>query len=88
MALMRMYTVYIIRSESTDKYYVGFTSDIEDRLKHHNSGATKSTKGRGLWKVVYREEYVNKQDAWLRERQIKKYKGGNAFKKLIFGEVA
>jgi len=36
---------------------------------------------------VYQEEFIAKEDAWLREKQIKKYKGGNAFKKLISGEV-
>ena len=85
---MCMYTVYIIKSESTNKYYVGFTSDIENRLRHHNSGATTSTKGKGPWKLVYQEKSIDKKSAWLRERQIKKFKGGNAFKKLVIGGFA
>ncbi len=83
-----MFTVYIIYNVITHKYYIGFTSDIEDRLRHHNSGATRSTKGKGYWIVVYQEHFINKKEAWLRERQIKKYKGGNAFKKLIVGGFA
>ena len=86
-----MFTVYIIKSEPSGRYYVGFTSNIDDRLKHHNSNATKSTKGKGPWKLVYQEQFSEKRAAWLREREIKSYKGGNAFKKLInhcYGEVA
>ena len=31
-----MYFVYILYSESADKFYVGYTSDINLRLKQHN----------------------------------------------------
>jgi len=78
-----MYTVYIIESLSNGRYYIGVTSDLTQRLRHHNSGANKSTKNRGPWITVYSETFTDKKDAWLREQQIKKYKGGEAFKKLL-----
>lgn len=78
-----MFTVYIIQSKSSGRYYIGFTSDMNSRLIQHNSGANKSTKGRGPWAVVHTELFEDKKSAWLRERQIKSYKGGEAFKKLI-----
>ena len=78
-----MYVVYVLYSKKTDKYYIGFTANLIDRLKHHNSGATKSTKTGRPWFVVYKEKIPDKRSAWLRERQIKKYKGGEAFKVLI-----
>jgi putative endonuclease len=81
-----MYTVYIIESITNKKRYVGVTSDIDNRLRHHNSGANRSTKNKGPWKVIHTETYESKETAWLRERKIKSYKGGVAFKKLI-GEV-
>ncbi|HUY69712.1 MAG TPA: GIY-YIG nuclease family protein [Candidatus Tyrphobacter sp.] len=82
------YYVYIIQSKKTGRYYIGLTSDIEERLRHHNSGANKSTKGRGPWVLIHKELYKTKREAWERERQIKSYKGGEAFKKLIDGGVA
>lgn len=83
-----MYSVYILKSTTTGKYYIGMTENIERRLKEHNSGKTTSTKGRGPWEIAYREECADRASAWKRERQIKSYKGGEAFKKLLPGEVA
>ena len=83
-----MYTVYIIQGQKNDRYYVGYTDNLEDRLRHHNSGATRSTKIGRPWKVVYYEACQDKRVAWLRERQIKSYKGGQALKKLVRGGVA
>lgn len=85
-----MYYVYIIKSQNHSRYYTGYTNNITDRLEHHNSGATKSTKPYRPWILVYTEQFKNKKLAWLREKQIKKFKGGEAFKKLVnsHGEVA
>lgn len=83
-----MFYVYIIQSSKDGKYYIGFTSDIEKRLVWHNSGRNRSTKCRLPFKLIYKETFHNKKDALKRERQIKAYKGGNAFKKLIIGGVA
>ena len=86
-----MFVVYIIKSEKNDKYYTGFTTDLQKRLKYHNTRKNKSTKQGIPWKLVRQECFDNKRGAWLRERQIKSYKGGEAFKKLIKlnqGEVA
>ena len=81
-----MYYVYIIKNES-GRFYIGMTSNIVERLRHHNSGANRSTKNKGPWKIVYSEEFEDKKSAFFRERKIKSYKGGDAFKKLI-GEIA
>ena len=77
-----LYYVYIIQSQSSKRYYIGVTSDVAQRIRHHNSGANASTKNKGSWFLVYKEIFRDKKLAWKRERQIKKYKGGEAFKKL------
>lgn len=78
-----MYSVYIIRSLKSQKYYTGVTSNLEQRIHKHNHHSTKSTKNYNDWKLVYKEDFEDKKSAWKREKQIKKYKGGEAFKKLV-----
>jgi len=78
-----MYYVYILKSESNGKYYIGYTSNLNQRISNHNSGKNVSTKPGIPWKIMYSEKFEDKKLAWLRERQIKSYKGGEAFKKLV-----
>ena len=78
-----MFYVYILKSQKTGKYYIGYTSDLEKRLRYHNAGKNRSTIGGAPWKVVRQEKYETKGRAWLRERQVKSYKGGEAFQKLV-----
>ena len=49
----------------------------------HNSGKHRSTKWRVPFKLVHVEAFENKREALKQEKQIKSYKGGEAFKKLI-----
>ena len=78
-----MYKVYIIKSINKDKYYVGFTKNLKNRLKRHNSGSVRSTKSYRPWKTVYSEEYDNKTEARKRELQIKSWKSKTSIEKLI-----
>ena len=57
-------------------------------MRSHNNSENISTKSGIPWKIVYSEKYKDKKSAWLRERQIKSYKGGKAFKKLIQSEAS
>jgi len=66
-----MFTVYILFSNSLDKFYVGFTNDIERRLLEHNRKKGKYTDAGIPWILVYREEYELKSEAMSREKQIK-----------------
>lgn len=77
-----MYYVYILENLA-DIHYIGSTSDLNKRLYKHNTGGSKWTRKRGPWKIIYSEELLSKQEALIREKQIKSYKGGEAFKKLI-----
>ncbi len=78
-----MYYVYILRSKKTGKYYVGYTRNISDRLKYHNSGKTRSLVKHVPLEVIKIEEHPFYEDARRREKQIKKYKSGEAFEKLL-----
>jgi len=75
--------VYIIYSESKDKYYVGYTANIEERLEKHNLGATPSTRHGIPWELVYSEEFPTKKLAITRENQIKKKKSRSYIEYLV-----
>ena len=65
--------VYIIGSFKVKKLttYVGWTNNIDERLKRHNSSkGAKSTKGR-QWELIYYEEYNSKSEALKREYELK-----------------
>ncbi|MBN2437453.1 MAG: GIY-YIG nuclease family protein [Deltaproteobacteria bacterium] len=70
------YWVYIIRSESTGRYYCGQSSDPERRLRQHNDPdyeLSKTTKRfDGPWMFVWSQECASRSDAMILERKIKK----------------
>jgi putative endonuclease len=80
--LKRMFTVYAIRSEVDGRIYVGFSVDIERRLKEHNSGKTKSTKGFRPWKIFYSENCIDRKSARIREVYLKSGIGKEFLKRL------
>ena len=63
--------VYLLKSLQTDKFYLGWTTDLKRRVAEHNSGKSYYTKFRGPWKLVYYEIYKNVNDAKKRERTLK-----------------
>ncbi len=87
------YFVYILKSLKSGRYYIGSTSDLEDRIKRHQENRSKSTKGRGPWELVYTEEYDTRSEGVRREHQLKKYKS-HTFLEIIIkhrflqGEIA
>ena len=79
-----MYFVYLIVSKNINRTisYVGYTNDINRRLKsHNNSRGAKFTRGR-KWKLAYYKGYDNKIVAMKEEYKLKKnYKLRNKIKK-------
>ena len=68
------YFVYLIGNYKKSKVttYVGYTNNLNNRLKLHNSGkGAKFTRGR-IWKLLYSEKFKTKKEAILRECYIKK----------------
>jgi putative endonuclease len=85
MGFFMAHWVYILQSLKDNRYYIGETSDVEKRLSFHNEGKQRSTRKRIPFKIIYTEEYTSRVQALKRERQIKSWKGGLQFKKLING---
>ncbi|HNY04534.1 MAG TPA: GIY-YIG nuclease family protein [Candidatus Woesebacteria bacterium] len=68
-----MYFVYILEC-SDGTLYTGITSDLERRIKEHNSSkfGARYTKARRPVKVVYSKEFANRSAASIEEARIKK----------------
>ena len=77
--------VYILQSLKDNRYYIGETSNADERVLFHNSGRQRSTRNRIPFRLILVEEYPNKKEALKREKQIKSWKGGQAFQNLIGG---
>jgi putative endonuclease len=69
-----MYTVYILHSDSLDKFYVGYTNDLTRRLSEHNRHKGKFTDAGIPWKIVHSEIFSTKKEAMSREKFIKSRK--------------
>lgn len=74
------YYVYILQSEKDKMFYVGYTKDLDNRIRLHNSGQVSSTKTRRPFKIVYYEACFNQQDATHKEKYLKTSWGKNILK--------
>jgi putative endonuclease len=81
-----MFYVYILKSIITGRFYIGVTNNLEKRLRNHNKGGTRSTKPFKPWKIVYKEEFIDKYKAYKREFYLKSPKGFLE-KKSIFSKL-
>ena len=71
-----MFIVYVLYSKEYNKIYIGFTSNLEQRLLSHNSLGKKGwTIKFRPWHLVYKEEFITKPDAMKREKELKTAKG-------------
>ena len=69
-----MFYIYIIYSVSLDKYYIGYTQDVVMRINQHNEGISTFTSKAKDWVLMYTESYSTRNEASIRERNIKKKK--------------
>ena len=75
------YYVYILQSKiATDRFYIGFTENIENRLKDHNSGKNSHTAEFKPWRIKTAIAFTDRQKAMDFERYLKT-KSGRAFAK-------
>ena len=71
-----MFVVYVLYSKQFDKIYIGYTSNMEQRLLAHNELETKGfTRRYRPLEILYTETYSEKREAMKREKQLKTAKG-------------
>jgi putative endonuclease len=82
-----MFTVYVLYSDQFDKIYIGFTSDVEQRLLSHNHLATKGwTIKFRPWRIVHTETFDTKKQAMQREKALKSAKGREFIRKKLLAQ--
>jgi putative endonuclease len=79
-----MQYVYILRSLRDGNLYIGCTNDIRRRFKEHNGGKIDSTMERVPFELLFYESFINKKEAFARERWFKTGFGRNHIKKMLF----
>ncbi len=63
-----MFKVYVLYSPNHRKIYVGYTSDLQNRMDSHNIYSKKGyTPKFRPWEILFTEDYETKQEALKRE---------------------
>ncbi|HZW60789.1 MAG TPA: GIY-YIG nuclease family protein [Candidatus Babeliales bacterium] len=76
-----MYYVYLLRSiQDPSKKYIGYTTDIEQRIAAHNSGGSVHTQKYRPWQLITYIAFDCEKKALEFEKYIK-VGSGNAFAK-------
>jgi len=78
-----MYYTYVLKSQRDKKLYVGYSSDLKNRLKQHQRGEVESTKHRQPLDLIFYEAFEDKRDAQRREKYFKTEKGKSSLKQMI-----
>jgi putative endonuclease len=66
-----MYTVYILYSEKSKKFYKGQTNNLPDRMRRHNARYEKATASGVPWKLIWATQKETRSDALKLEKKLK-----------------
>jgi putative endonuclease len=79
---MNFYT-YVIYSKKFNRFYKGHCQDLNDRIKQHNQGQTRSTRPFIPWELILHETFNTREEAIKREKYLKTAAGRRFLKKFI-----
>jgi putative endonuclease len=78
-----VFYLYVLRSESDDGFYLGYSRNLPARVRAHRAGENFATSHRGPWKLIYYQAYVNDADALGREPYLKSGAGRRFLKSQL-----
>ncbi|NDV15563.1 GIY-YIG nuclease family protein [Muricauda sp. TY007] len=78
-----MFYTYALNSLKRNYIYVGITSDIERRIREHNSGKNKTTRPYRPFVLIFRKEFKTRLEARAEEKKLKSGYGKEFLKDLI-----
>jgi putative endonuclease len=65
------YTTYVLFSQTSGLHYIGFTSDLNQRLLSHNELGKGWTARYRPWRIIFTKEFQTKQEAMVFEKWLK-----------------
>ena len=68
-----MFYVYVLKGLVKNRYYIGYTNDINSRLRKHNNGDVRSTRKFRPWMLLGFEVYEKRNEARWREHELKNH---------------
>jgi putative endonuclease len=87
---VQVFYLYILYSSSSDKYYVGYTSDFRRRILEHNDiseGKNTFTRRNGPWELKCVLDCGQSESETIKiERWVKNQKSRKLIEKIIAGE--
>ena len=75
--------VYVLYSLKDKKQYIGYTTNLKQRLTDHFHGYSKATSPRRPFKLIFCEYFYSKKDAMRREKYLKTTYGKKALKLML-----
>jgi len=83
-----MFHVYALWNARCQKMYIGHTINLDIRLARHNKllpnkARSYTSKNKGPWIVIHKEEFSTRDKAIRREKELKSFKGREFIRKLI-----
>ena len=83
-----MYSTYVLYSSGFNKIYIGFSSELTNRLMAHNDSRNTGWSSRYQpWELLYSEEYHTKAEAMKREKQLKTCKGRESIHEMVRAKI-
>ena len=79
-----MYYTYILKNSNTSRYYIGYTPNLKNRLRKHQSGEVKSTKSNLNYPLEWYCAFRTRSQALAFEKYLKSGSGIAFMKKRFF----
>ncbi|MCA9379714.1 GIY-YIG nuclease family protein [Candidatus Dojkabacteria bacterium] len=78
-----MFYVYVIQSQIDKSWYIGYTKDLDLRIKQHNRGESIHTRKHLPYNLICYFALPNKKDAKRYEKYLKSGYGRRTLKKML-----
>jgi|SRR3989338_589663 len=82
------YCVYVLLSQKDNNFYIGYTTNLHQRLTSHIQGNSKATEPRRPFTLLFCEYYLSKHDATRREKYFKTTIGKKVLRLMLKDSLA